>query len=292
MNIVILTSDDALAGMLLYPVCARFAREISSICVLNQTMYKKTNLQLFFWVARISGMRYACALAVEAVSSKIIVTLRTLLKLNREPDRVLMTPSALAKKFQIPLLRTSNILSDNVLATIRSLKPDLIVSARFSQVLKQKILSIPSLGVINFHASLLPNYGGLGSIFQALAAQDSVVGITVHQMTEKVDQGAILAQQAIPVSSRESVHRVEIRCHAKGAALLLKTVESIRTSGAFPEPLSVSRERSYFSIPEYATIQSFLKRGGAFVRLSDLFYLLFHFSYGSSNDTADAPGVS
>lgn len=287
MNIIILTSDDALAGMLLYPVCSRFAHEISSICILNQTMYKKTNLQLFLWIARTSGIRYACVLSIEAISFRIIVLLRILFHINKEPNHVLMTPSAIARKFKIPILRISNVLSKETLEIIRSLNPDIIVSARFSQILKQKILSIPSLGVINFHASLLPKYGGLGSIFQALAAQDKMVGITVHQMTEKIDQGSILAQEVLPILANESVSRVQVRCHERGAILLLKTIGSIKAMGVLPKPLPVQCKGSYFSIPEYATIQSFVERGGVFVRPSDLLYLLSRFSYESFGNGAD-----
>jgi phosphoribosylglycinamide formyltransferase-1 len=68
--------------------------------------------------------------------------------------------------------------------------------------------------ILNIHPSLLPKYPGLHAIKQAYDAGDTTIGITVHIVTEGVDEGPILGQSSLQVLPNETLEEVETRIHA------------------------------------------------------------------------------
>ena len=90
----------------------------------------------------------------------------------------------------------NDINKSSYLQIIRNFKPDIIISS-CSVVFKKELLNIPRLGCINRHSSLLPSYGGVYPIFNAIADGKNYSGVTIHRMTEKIDVGEILAQEKI-----------------------------------------------------------------------------------------------
>src|SRR5438034_887437 len=84
-------------------------------------------------------------------------------------------------------------------AHLAELRPDLFLSAAYARVLPEKVLDIATLGAINVHPSLLPDYRGSLAIWWALYDRRSRVGVTVHEMTLPVDSGPILGQASLEV---------------------------------------------------------------------------------------------
>ncbi len=104
-----------------------------------------------------------------------------------------------------------NVNAPTFIDYVKGLHVDLIVVFFFPQILKPDILQTPRLGVFNCHPSLLPRYGGPHPAFWMLKNGESIAGLTVHVMTEKIDAGAIVAQQ-------ELHDRRERKCRAIDAA--------------------------------------------------------------------------
>jgi methionyl-tRNA formyltransferase len=77
---------------------------------------------------------------------------------------------------------------------------DLIVVGAFGQIIPKDILKIPRLGILNTHTSFLPYYKGGTPIEEQILRGDSNGGITIHWMTEKVDEGPIVAQKSIKIN--------------------------------------------------------------------------------------------
>ncbi|HZC81687.1 MAG TPA: formyltransferase family protein, partial [Nitrospiraceae bacterium] len=84
-----------------------------------------------------------------------------------------------------------NVNAPKFIEYAKGLNVDLIVSSIFPQILKAAILRTPRLGAINCHPSLLPRYAGPQPEFWMLKNGESLVGITVHLMTEGIDAGDI-----------------------------------------------------------------------------------------------------
>ena len=103
------------------------------------------------------------------------------------------------KLLQVPLWRAKKINSEEVYEAVRQLQPDLCVISHFEKLIKDPILSIPRLGFINLHPSLLPYYRGMAPQHWPIINGDKEAGITVHYIDEGTDTGDIIVQRRFPL---------------------------------------------------------------------------------------------
>lgn len=82
---------------------------------------------------------------------------------------------------------------------IIDLKPDLIVTCAYGQIIPKELIELPKYGCINIHASLLPEYRGGAPIHHAVMDGKDKTGITIMYMNEKMDEGDILYQKDIDI---------------------------------------------------------------------------------------------
>jgi Methionyl-tRNA formyltransferase len=95
-------------------------------------------------------------------------------------------PVALAAKLLgIELYQPETMKSEEAFKIVSDLKPDLIITAAFGQLLPENILNIPVLGALNVHASLLPKHRGGAPIHRAVINGDAETGVTLMYMAEK-----------------------------------------------------------------------------------------------------------
>jgi phosphoribosylglycinamide formyltransferase-1 len=108
--------------------------------------------------------------------------------------------------------------SDSVMANLAALDPDLIVLAGFLWLVPRKIVETYPDRIINIHPALLPKYGGKGMygdrVHQAvLDHQEPESGITVHYVSEKYDDGDIVAQYKCAVDPSDTVETLASKIH-------------------------------------------------------------------------------
>ncbi len=96
------------------------------------------------------------------------------------------------------LFTVDNINSELTAEFIAKCRPDVIVSLG-DRIIKPNILSIPRLGVLNGHSSLLPNYRGTSTEFWQIVAGEIETGVTIHWMSARVDEGRIVVQKRWPI---------------------------------------------------------------------------------------------
>ena len=87
---------------------------------------------------------------------------------------------------------------------IVDLKPDLIVTCAYGQIIPKELLELPKYGCINIHASLLPEYRGGAPIHKAVIDGKSKTGVTIMYMDEKMDSGDILYQKEIDITLEDN----------------------------------------------------------------------------------------
>ena len=104
----------------------------------------------------------------------------------------------------VPVLQPKRIKSDEAVAQIRALAPDVIVVMAYGQILPRAVLEIPRLACLNLHASLLPRHRGAAPIQSAIIAGDRETGITVMSMDEGLDTGDVLLQKRIQIAADET----------------------------------------------------------------------------------------
>ena len=93
---------------------------------------------------------------------------------------------------------------ERVAPLLRALEPDLVLCAGFPWVIPPDALAVPPLGSVNFHPSLLPRYRGPVPVSWAIRNGEQEIGVTFHRMAPGLDEGPILAQEAIPLGDEHS----------------------------------------------------------------------------------------
>ena len=141
------------------------------------------------------------------------------------PDKVLKLK---AKEIGIKFINDPNINSDEFLKSISNHECDLYISMSFDQIFKNKILSLPKLGIINCHAGKLPFYRGRNILNWVLINDEKEFGITVHYVDEGIDTGDIIIQELFPINDNDTYSSLLKVAHEKCGLLLLKAVELIR----------------------------------------------------------------
>ena len=109
-----------------------------------------------------------------------------------------------ARDLGLPVHQPAKIRAPEALAIMGELQPDVIVVAAYGQLLRKSLLSLPRLGCIDIHASLLPRHRGAAPIQAALLAGDRETGVTIMQVDEGLDTGDILVQVATAIGSEET----------------------------------------------------------------------------------------
>lgn len=149
-----------------------------------------------------------------------------------QPDRPvgrkrILTPPPVkvaAEKHGIPVYQPEKIKNEDELNQVLDLKPDLIVTAAFGQILPNALLEAPKHGCINVHASLLPELRGGAPIHYSILQGKEKTGITIMYMVEKLDAGDIISQVEVEIEERDHVGTLHDKLSAAGAKLLINTI--------------------------------------------------------------------
>lgn len=128
----------------------------------------------------------------------------------------------IAQKYDIPLEQTDEI--KDLKIKIENLKPDLIITAAFGQILPKEILDIPQYGCLNIHASLLPKYRGPSPIQAAILNNERKTGITIILMDEKVDHGPIVTQRSLDLKGTENAGELHDQLAEMGSRFILEII--------------------------------------------------------------------
>jgi methionyl-tRNA formyltransferase len=124
---------------------------------------------------------------------------------------------------------------------IRQMQPDLLVTAAYGQILSSDLLSVPSLGGINLHGSVLPAYRGAAPVARAIQNGEVESGVTVIRMNPRVDAGGMLAVARTPIGPDETAGELEGRLAELGAPLVVKVIDEIVAGSILPIPQEKAR---------------------------------------------------
>jgi len=131
---------------------------------------------------------------------------------------------ALALARGLPVIAPEKVNDAAALAQLAAWTPDAIVVVAYGQFLGGRLLALPRLGCINIHFSLLPRHRGAAPVQWAIAAGDSVTGVTAILMDRGMDSGDILGQVSEPIRSDDTADRLFDRLTVLGGPLLVQTL--------------------------------------------------------------------
>ena len=159
-----------------------------------------------------------------------------------------LTESAV-KKYAVekglPVLQPEKLKNPLFIEELRSLKADIQVVVAF-RMLPEMVWSMPPMGTINLHGSLLPQYRGAAPINWAVINGEKETGVTTFKLQHEIDTGNILLQERFPIGEDETAGDVHDKMKEIGANLLVKTIDGLvaGTLKEQPQTSGVKRETS------------------------------------------------
>lgn len=191
-----------------------------------------------------NGSRFLIRKALQLLWSQSRVAFRRL----RLPLRGFASLPEVIKAHKMEVVPCANPNATDFVDEVSVRGIDLIVVAAFSCILKARLISVPRLGCINVHPSLLPRYRGPNPFYWVLAKQEKSTGVTIHYLDEGIDSGDIILQRAFSIGSRDTEKDLQAKAAVVAAQLLGEAVPLLAAGTAPCIPQDES-EAFYFSFP-------------------------------------------
>src|SRR5436189_1500662 len=149
-----------------------------------------------------------------------------------------MNESAVKKyavEHKLKILQPEKLKNPEFLAELKSLNADLQIVVAF-RMLPEVVWSMPPMGTVNLHGSLLPQYRGAAPIHWAVINGEKETGVTTFKLKHEIDTGDILLQEKFPIGENETVGEVHDKMKEIGAQLLVRTVQGLVDSSLKETP--------------------------------------------------------
>lgn len=257
MKIEFLTQEDSLY---ILPFFEEFLRNYSgefeiariSCC---RAMGKRSRLQLLRELQWLYGVAGLSKLLFRAAMAKALSFFP-----RRRSASHFYSIAQLAKAYGIRYEQVGNPNEPEFTGGLQERSPGLLISVACPYILKGKVLEIPARGCINIHHAPLPRYKGMMPTFWQLFHGEQQLGVTIHYMAAKVDEGDALLQESLAVVPGESLHELIRRSKRHGAHCMAKVIRSIETNEAVAVPMDHA-QGSYFTFPRREEALEFRRRG-------------------------------
>lgn len=156
------------------------------------------------------------------------------------------------------------------LEKIQKFTPDLIISIRYGNILKDDLLKIPHFGVLNLHSGVLPDYRGVMATFWAMLNDEKEIGTTLHYIDDStIDTGRIISSSKFEVNKKKSYLWHVLQLYVSGVALIMSAISRIENNEqlqTFPQPIS----GQYFSFPEADDLLEFGNKGFCMINETEI----------------------
>lgn len=137
------------------------------------------------------------------------------------------TVKQLAVEHTIPVLQPESLKTVEAQLDLAELQADIMIVVAYGLILPASILSTPKLGCLNVHGSLLPKWRGAAPIQRSIWAGDNETGVTIMQMDEGLDTGAMLFKQSLVIAKEDSSVSLYNKLSEIGPKALLETLATL-----------------------------------------------------------------
>ncbi|MBF0186451.1 MAG: hypothetical protein HQL50_00840 [Magnetococcales bacterium] len=240
-RIVLISSCDRLAAL----ACRHLFRPNSPMKIVGlvRTLLPlKTQATLVRSAIRAGAFFYLPFMFLEEHATAVALRLATCSSTEHPPAPDIVTECS---RLGIPVRDVTRINDQESVGFIRHLQADLCLSVRPSVIFRTRMIdAVPP--ILNFHASLLPDYRGIGGIFQTLASGSKQYGFSIHEIrNEEIDRGPIHTQCTLDVQPGQTLFQHTVRLYSRVSPALIDAVERY-TSG---KQAKTNEGGSYFSWP-------------------------------------------
>jgi len=257
MRIEFLTQDDPLYVLPFFEEFVRhYAAEFDIVHIASSaTMGKRPRGQMIRELTQLYGVtgmaRLLTRFAVAKVSGKLP---------KKAGASHFSTLAQLCRAYSIPHLQIGTPNAPEFVESVRQRAPDLLISVACPYIVKEPLLAIAPKGSINIHHAPLPRYKGMMPTFWQMFHGEKTVGLTIHYMVAKIDEGDALFQDEQTIEPGETLDRLIQRSKRHGAHCMASVLRQVESNSTVPIPLNVAQS-SYFTFPTIAEIREFHHRG-------------------------------
>jgi len=156
------------------------------------------------------------------------------------------TPALAARARGIPIFTPPKIGTPEWIERIAALKPDLILSVYYRNMISTRILDLAPLGAFNMHGSLLPKYRGRAPINWAVLRGEPRIGMTLHRMVRAPDAGAVVDSEGVDIGPRDTAGDAFRKVLPCARAVLSRQIDALLAGTAKETPQDES-QATYFS---------------------------------------------
>jgi methionyl-tRNA formyltransferase len=160
---------------------------------------------------------------------------------GRRQEMIPSPVKAAALRHGIPVFQPERVRRPEAVEHLRKLAPDVMVIVGYGQIIPQSVIDIAPLGIINVHASLLPELRGAAPIQWSIARGYERTGVTTMRIDAGLDTGDILDQWDTAIGPDETAPELSARLAEAGADLLVKTLACLSSGAATPKPQDDAR---------------------------------------------------
>ena len=142
-----------------------------------------------------------------------------------------------AQERGLPVFQPTSLRRDiEARSSLEDLSPDAIIVAAYGLFLPKEALSVPRLGCLNIHPSLLPRHRGPSPVVTAVRDGDLTTGVSIMLLDEGLDTGPVLAQREVSIGDEETAEELTVRLFDLGARLLVSTLDGWNAGRLTPAP--------------------------------------------------------
>lgn len=172
------------------------------------------------------------AQALQAIVEAGFEVLAVLTQPDRPAGRGMQLQASAVKQFALaqglPVWQPLSLKDASIQADLAALQADVMVVAAYGLLLPQAVLNLPQYGCINIHASLLPRWRGAAPIHRAIEAGDTETGITIMQMDQGLDTGAMLDVARLPIDAEANTASLLADLASLGAARCVAVLQQLQ----------------------------------------------------------------
>jgi len=142
----------------------------------------------------------------------------------------------LALQADLPVYQPDSLKTTEAQAALAELNADVMIVVAYGLILPKTVLEMPTYGCLNIHASLLPRWRGAAPIQRAIQMGDSETGVTIMQMDEGLDTGAMLTTLTTPIRPEDTAQSLHDRLSQLGSEALMQTLDALQADALKPIP--------------------------------------------------------
>jgi methionyl-tRNA formyltransferase len=256
-RILFITQDDPFYVRLFFEEFFRIYADLAELqgVVITRAMNKRSPLELAWqmlgfygpWGFLRSGLKYTTYKVLSVADGRLG---------TKRPYGL----APLCKRYGVPVLHDSNINAEEFVDRIERMRLDLIVSVASSVIFKAPLIQAPRCGCINIHHGRLPRYRGMMPTFWQMYHGEKRVGICIHEMNTRIDDGRILLQKEVDIDPADTLDSLLKRTKRIAAHFMVEAIDMIK-SGNVEYKENAKRDVSYFSYPTRENVRQFRDMG-------------------------------